>query len=97
MQVMYTYSVGLLWRGHPLFWPDSPVNSNDEINCLFKMKASDEIHLWFLPVIFFCNLACLEGRVLSLKAGRSAMLKADICCIKTNKQKQGVLAILTCL
>lgn len=91
MQIMYTYNVGLLWRGHPLFRPDSPVNSNDGINCPFKMKASDKTHLWFLPVIFFCNLACLEGRVLSLKAGRSAVLKADMCkdmykgCIKTNK------------
>lgn len=85
MQIMQSYSVGLLWSDHALIWPDSPVNSNDGINCLFEMKARDETHLWFIPVTFLCNLACLEGRTLSLKAGRSAMLKADICCIKTNK------------
>lgn len=67
-----------------MFWPGSPINSNDGINWLFEMKASDETHLWVLLVIFLFNLAYLEGRVLSLKS-RSAMLKADICCIKTNK------------
>lgn len=75
---MYSYSAGLLWRGHPLFWPDSPINNNDGINCLFEMKASEETHLWFLPVIFPFNLAYLEGRVSSLKAGKSAILKADM-------------------
>ena len=49
----------------------------------------------FIPVIFLFNLACLEGRVLNLKVGKSVTLKAVVCCITTNEEKQDVLAVLT--